>query len=301
METSPTARPLGDRILGLAVGGDEADAAVQTKLRAFSLLLLAHQVAETAFLYSSAQLPRRELLPVLALVYLALLAWGLFPRWTRAATTVCSLLVIVQIVWAFPYNANHRLVVLLALALVSMVDQSRPAEARLALAGLRWMTVIVLFHTGWQKLTYGTYFHGDYLAYCISQEERFAGMFRLMIPTAEYQRLTAIGATVIGSGPYRVDSALFAVVSNLVYVLEMALPVLIVIRRTRALAVTAAIILFLFIEIGAREFFFGILFVNLLLLFYRGPINRLLLPLFSVSYVALLLIRYVVAPDWWLN
>ena len=84
--------PVGDRILGLAVGDDEADAAVQTKLRAISVLLLIHQVAETAFLYTSAPLPRRELLPVLALVYLALMVWGLFSRWTRTATTVCALL-----------------------------------------------------------------------------------------------------------------------------------------------------------------------------------------------------------------
>jgi hypothetical protein len=51
------------------------------------------------------------------------------------------------------------------------------------------------------------------------------------------------------------------------------------------------------IELAAREFFFGALFMNVLLLFGRGGLNRRLIPAFAALYVWILLMRLHVLPE----
>jgi hypothetical protein len=94
----------------------------------------------------------------------------------------------------------------------------------------------------------------------------------LLLPGDEFGRLVAFTAQV-GDGPYRVQHLPFVVVSNAVYLLEMGLAGLLAIRRTRPFAVLPALALMVAIEAGAREFFFGLVFGNALLLFTRRDTN----------------------------
>ena len=51
--------------------------------------------------------------------------------------------------------------------------------------------------------------------------------------------------------------------------LAVVLPVLLMIRKTRSLGLVASLALIVAIEIGAREFVFGLIFVSMVLLFAR--------------------------------
>ena len=54
----------------------------------------------------------------------------------------------------------------------------------------------------------------------------------------------------------------------------MLLPIALVVRRTRTLALAASILFVLCVEVIARELVFGVLFVNGLLLFAPGNVYR---------------------------
>jgi hypothetical protein len=97
-------------------------------------------------------------------------------------------------------------------------------------------------------------------------------------------RLRALHPLAPGNGPYAIRSPLALLIANGVYVFEMVTPVLLIWRRTRPYAAVAVLIVLAGIEVGARELLFGVLFVNLLLLFFARPVNRTLLPRRSPSW-----------------
>jgi hypothetical protein len=101
----------------------------------------------------------------------------------------------------------------------------------------------------------------------------------------------------IGDGPYRVESAALLLVSNAVYLTEIALAALLFVRRTRWVAVLVVLALLVAIEIGAREVFFGLVFASALLTFPRADVNRRLLPVVAALLTALLLSRAGVLPE----
>ena len=88
--------------------------------------------------------------------------------------------------------------------------------------------------------------------------------------------------------PYRVGSLPLTLLSNAVYLAEMAIGALLVPRRTREWAALAAIAMVFAIQLAPREFMFALLYTNLLLLCVRGAPNRRLLPLFLGLYAWLL-------------
>ena len=53
-----------------------------------------------------------------------------------------------------------------------------PRVQELAVTALLWLLMIVLFYSGAQKLVYGYYFGGEFLAYVTATEDRFAFFFR---------------------------------------------------------------------------------------------------------------------------
>ncbi len=136
-------------------------------------------------------------------------------------------------------------------------------------------------------MLWGRYFDGQLLGYLAAAEDRFAWFFQHVIPTAEFERLRAIGPPRAGAGPYRVDSLLFLAVSNSVYVFEMLAGVLLLVSRTRWMAAIAAIGFVIMVELGAREIIFGALMINLLLLFVPGQWNKKLFGAFVAFYLYL--------------
>jgi len=196
------------------------------------------------------------------------------------ASRVAVPVLLIQLIQTFPLTHNHFFLELMAVTILSIVGRSEPCEEALALQGLQWLCAIVLFHIGVQKVLYGLYFQGELLAFMVGQTDRFASLFAFLLEEGEVERLRSYNVWETGAGPYRVSSIPFLLASNLVYLAELALAPLLLVRRTRNLAAGTAIAVVLAIQLGAREVGFAFLFVNLLLLFPDSDWNRRLLPAF---------------------
>lgn len=202
----------------------------------------------------------------------------------RAALPVLG----VQLFATLPLTHNHFFVELYAALLLALPAPSRPESSDPVVAGLRWMTALILFQTGLQKVLYGVWFQGEFLAFMIGQSERFSSLFHLLFPAEEIARLQSHDPLQTGAGPYRVDSVVFVVVSNAVYLAEMGLAVGLLIRRSRVASAVLATLLVLMIQLGAREAGFAFLFASLLLSVLDERISRILLPVFALCELYLL-------------
>jgi hypothetical protein len=298
----------------LEVASDRPASDPLAKIRAVRLLLVAHVVAETALAWIRSSSLGIPAVPQAALFLASLVALGLAlaPRLAWASAPVAAVIVGGAVARYAPDIANHTFLLFLALATLALFPGRDATERILALSTLRWLAAIVLFATGVQKVLHGTYVHGEFLAYQVASGERFATLFRWVLPTEELERLRALAPTSqpltdttvlpatlpLGSGPYRFTSPFALLVSNVVYVFEMTAPVLMLVRRTRAVAAVATVVFLAFIEVGAREIMFGILFVNLVLLFLRQNWNGRLLPAFLAAYGYVLAVHLGWLPNW---
>jgi hypothetical protein len=178
----------------------------------------------------------------------------------------------------FPAAGNHAYLELLLCGLCTLIDPDEPDERRLFLRTVRYLVVLVFVYSGIQKAVHGYYFDGQFLAHSLWMET-FRPVLALLMPADEYARLAAFSREV-GDGPYAVRSTFFLLVSNGVWIVEILLGVLLVVRRTRTLAVFAAIAFVAAIEVAAREVFFGFIYTNSLLLFLPGDVHhRLVVPM----------------------
>jgi hypothetical protein len=214
---------------------------------------------------------------------------GSLAGYGRAACAAALPIVAWELAWLFPFAANHTHLVLVGIAFFAWLDPRREDEQALLVQGLRWVAIIVFFYAGLQKLLHGLYFRGEFLAWMIGQGvDNWSHVFGWMIPADEIARLRAQPRFAPGAGPYRVASPLFVLVSNAVYLGEMAVAALLLLPRTRAFAAGVGIALVLVIQSAPREFMFALLYAQLLLLFVPGDWNRRLLPVFLFAYGYLL-------------
>jgi hypothetical protein len=240
------------------------------------LFMLLHVAARSSLvLVSQAGKYERWYLLIAPVLILCCLGGLLFPRYTLWATRIALVLSGMQIVEDLPLSANHAFLEFLVLGLLSLLDESRDDERLLLLQALRWLTLIFFFYTGFQKLLYGRYFDGQFLAYATATQDHFAKMFQHMMSADEFARLRLHRVAKIGAGPYRVDSIFFLLVSNGVYLFEMAAGALLLVPRLRRIVAVASILFVIAIEIGAREFVFGALMINLLFVFLPGRWNEI--------------------------
>jgi hypothetical protein len=201
----------------------------------------------------------------------------------------------VLVVWRFfPATGNHRYLELILCSLALLLDPRAEADRVPYLASLRWLVVVVLFYSGLQKLLHGYYFQGLYLAYA-TVEEHFRPIVSWMVPAAEAARLYALQPTV-GSGPYLTGAPLLVAASNAVYVTEIGLAALLLVPRSRPLAVPLVMAFLVAVESAAREAFFGTLFVSGALLFRPGAANRAVVPVVALLMAALVLTGAGVLP-----
>jgi hypothetical protein len=279
------------------VGVDPPDAA-RAKAGAFRSFLLA-LIAVEAW-ERSARLGGDAATLVLAAV--ASLAAGAVwrPGLAVPATAVTAGVVAVDFALQFPGNPNHQYFQLVLLALLLLLREGVDEEVVLLTKALRWLLLVGLFYAGLQKLLYGHYFDGEFLAYTITQNDRFAWVLEPLMPASEFARLRGM-AVQQGAGPFRVDSLFFAGVSNLAYGAELVLPVLLLIRRTRALAVAGTLAYFVAIEAAAREVFFGGIMAALALGF--GPPSWLqrALPFAFAGLAVLLATSFGLLPRWFFS
>jgi hypothetical protein len=262
----------------LGLGGDTDAVLCNQKLRALRRFLMLHGAARS-WLWLLFEAPvHPAALAVSAVALSVCLALSLSRRAECLAPRLALPVLLLQLWWTFPVTDNHFFIELLAVALLCLADRDSEADEVLVLHSLQWLTALVLFQTGLQKILYGHYFGGEFLAFMVGQGERFADLFALLIPASEVARLAALDALRTGAGPFRVESAGLILVSNLVYLAELVLPVALLVRRTRFVASMIAIVFVLTLQLAAREIGFALLFANLLLLFPERDWGRRVLP-----------------------
>jgi hypothetical protein len=217
------------------------------------------------------------------------------PGWRRTAFALLTLSQVVVVTHDFPAAGNHAYLQVALCALVALLDADEPSEQVVFLRAVRWIVCVVLAASALQKVVHGHWFDGQQLAYALWIPS-FRPVLEPFLPPAEFARLAAFSGRV-GEGPYVVASPLFVVLSNAVWIAELALVPLLLVRRTRVVAVAGALVFLLAIEVGAREVFFGLTFSNALLLFLPGDAHRLFVPAFATVATLLLLVRLAVLPD----
>lgn len=284
-----------ERILGLTGDADPRAGADSLRLKSLRTIVLVLQAAETWAWYAEPGGHSFGVL-VLAVVYTALAAIGFAGRLARVAAWGLVLTLVGQFVWTFPLIANHRFLVLMLALALAWLDLDDEGEARLSLQTVRWLMIITLFYAGLQKVLHGTYFRGQYLAYLMSLSERFTSALGWLAPPDELARLLAIGEPVPGAGPYTVDGFAFVAMANLVWIAEIVLAGGLLWRRTRRVSVYLAAAMMLAIEAGARELFFGVLYVNVMLVFLPGTAVRRLLPATIAIYVVVTVLKLAGVP-----
>ena len=273
-----------DRVLSLA-GDDPAEA---DRLRMFRLYLMLHPAFELLWDSLVWESERAYYGVTFGAGLLACLGLSFIAERTVLATRLFVGFHLAAIVWLFPTVSNHFFLVFFCLLVLSLLDLERPREALLGLQACRWLTVIVLFYTGVQKLLYGTYFRAQFLSWTIAHDDRFATAFGAILPAAEAERLAALADT---AGPFGSEWWPLIAISNFVVVFELVAPVLLIYRPTRSAAVVATALFLVAIETGAREYLFGCVFLSMVFLFTRKNRYPLLMPLIFAVYAYLLVNR----------
>ena len=284
----------------LALSGADAPTVVGPKLLAFQRFFLLAVTTELLW-----ELSRRSALSSpagfgLLLLFGVVCVLGWVPRLARAAAIAAALLILIKNAPFFPILSNHQYLETLCVFLLALFDHRDGEQRQKLLQSLRWLFLIGLFYSGFQKLTYGYYFQGEFFAGAIATDERFAALFRHLLPAEEFARIRELSG-IPSAGPYRVQSPLVIGISNLTYVSEMLLPPMLLFSKTRTLAVALALAFILAIELGAREIIFGSFMVSLALLFTRRNVNGLALPGFVVLFACLAAMVLGLLPDWGLS
>lgn len=199
----------------------------------------------------------------------------------------------VALTW--PSFANHAL---LEISILFLLLLCRGDEA-LAMNGARWLTALVLFHSGFQKLVLGHYFNGELLGAMTAQYEKFNFFFRHFLSAGELARLEGMHGR-IHTGPYSISEPLFVLMSNAVWIGEMGIAIALMIPRTRKIGVWGGLALVVGIELGAREIIFGSLFAFLILMFLEGQRVRFIWPVLALMQI-LGVLAYQLRPEWGLN
>lgn len=272
-------------------GTDERPQKIGSHLEAFQILLLAHLTVQ-AWAWVIVPVPYPYTFPnraifVAATLMTVLLVVGGTGR-ARVACLLATPIVVWEVVWLFPGTPNHVFLTLVLLTLSCFFDLKKSGDSLLLLQTLRWIAVIIFVWAGVQKALHGLYFRGEFLTWMIAQGiDRWAELFGWIISDLELARITALPRYVPGTGPYRVDSWLFVVVSNSIWVGEILLGLAMLHRRTREWAAVGAIALVFLIQMAPREFMFALLYTSLLLLQFRGEPNRRLMPVFLIVYAGM--------------
>jgi hypothetical protein len=272
--------------------GDPPGVSSERNLVALRSLLVAH-LAVQSWAWALRPLPPLFAFPTAAIFAAAVLLTGALAAslvgYGRAACAAALAVGALELAWLFPFAANHTHLAVVCVGFCAALDPGRPDDRDLLIRGLRWATVIVFFYAGLQKVLHGLYFRGEFLAWMVGQgAENWTRVFGWMLPADEIARLQGYARYQVGAGPYRVSSPLFVLLSNAVWVAEMALAALLIPLRTRAAAALGAIALVLTIQSAPREFMFALLYGQLLLLFVPGHWNHRLLAVFLLAYGSLL-------------
>ncbi len=239
--------------------------------------------------------PLQAFLGVLATLAVLLVPLQLHPRTARVGRWAALALAVSLCVATFPRCGNHLYLVVIVLTLCVQLEFSGPDARDLLARSLRWILVVVFFYSGLQKLAHGFYLDGQMLAF-LGNRTGFAELVSMLVPADEATRIAGL-SRVAGGGPFSSTAPLLVAASNLTYVGEMFLPLLLLLPKTRRFAIPATFALILAIELFAREVFFGLWFTGLLLLYARPPTYRRAFVVVVALDVAMLLVRVGALPE----
>ena len=260
---------MSERVLAFFDLDDRAERA--GKVATFQgLLLLAVALHELRF---------DHLVGAAVLLSCALLA--LLPAARRPVLLFAFVWLAVRHLPSFPEISNHLYVELLLLALAGGLDGGKEEEQALFLQACRWLTVLIFFWAGFQKLWYGYWLDGRLLAMLAGLDPDAYAALSWLLPAEEMARLTGYRQAAV-PGPFLVDSGFFLLLSNLAWLSELLVAALLLVPRTRTLGALAGLATMLGIQLIARELVFGVLMAALLCLFAPRDWNRRLLPAYAL-------------------
>jgi hypothetical protein len=206
--------------------------------------------------------------------FLAIFGLSWWSRVQRAVSFVFAAAVLASAFIMFPVMPNHSYTYVLIPLFLVLLDERTPEGASDILACWRWLAVVIVFGAGVQKLRYGQYDQGEFLAFQLVNDSRMTHLRPLLCPGSCMDVLLARSSSGIGweaSLPWIPGRIL----SIGVLVAELALPVLLFFRKTRWWGALTILFTLSSIQIYAREFEFAIALVALMLLFSERPTQRL--------------------------
>lgn len=274
----------------------EADCSLLRWALPFLLLHLTFRYIKEIVLRQVSPHPAQWVLPIGMGIALGLSVWQ--PRRSkRYALCVAGGLCFIEMSWRFPMNSNHSWVeVLLLMALCIVKTNSRPQRELFVVWG-RWLVALLFLHSGLQKVLHGVYFRGAFLGTRVREEsdDNFGLVMRLLLEPSEQKRL--VDGLVQGyEGSYFLNSRLGLVVSNAIYLSELLTALLLFFPRTRFCGSMLAVSLLLGIEATALEMTFGLLTLNLTMLFFRQRLRTPVAILSALGYLGLAVAQAIVGP-----
>lgn len=297
---------LTGRLLGIAADPPCPIGAAPTpdpraRLATFRSLLLAQGLARSLFWAGAPGLPPLGL----AASWLGLgtaLALSLRAGTAHLAARVALPVLLAQLAWSFPFSSNHFWLELGWMAVLAWGDPRERDGAATQVALLRWLVALPLFHAGLQKLLFGQWWHGDFLAFAAAAPSRLGDFAGLLIPADELARLRGLWPLADGLGPFRAEAPWLVAVSRGVVGAELLLPGLLLWRRTRAVATWGALAFVAGLQLAAREVMFALLLANGLFLFPRGGMPRAVRALWLACLAYALAAYFDLVPGkWWLR
>lgn len=250
------------------------------------LISLVHAVHQLGQAVAEVRIPAVTTLSVLALA----LVW-FRPRLAMAVAFGASL---VAVVVTFPATANHVYLGGVTSLLLALLDPSREDEALQLRRSLLALPVLALFHGGLAKLIHGAWFEGEALAWLLMVRFDVRAALSLVMPAAEVARLSG-QQLVAGAGPFRLSGPLL-LVSNLVWVVELAVPAVVLAAPRLGRWVLPALAVGL--QLVAHEWTFSLLLLTMCLPLATGSALRASAPVL-MGLCALLLaaqLRWVPVP-----
>ncbi len=266
----------------LAVMADDGDAYAASKVHSLISILALHLAARMWAKYIVTPTDWRMLLALgLALAFVL----SFSSRMRHVSIFLTFTLVATRLAGSFPNIANHSYLEFVCVSLICFADRSSTAGQRVLMQSMKWLPAILFFYAGLQKILYGTYLHGTYLAFLVATNSaNTVSFFQWIIPPDELTRLLQTEFP----GPYLFSSWPPVVLSNAVYVSEMLIALTLIPQRCRRIGAIGAFLLLIGIQVFAREMMFGMLCCNLLLVYAPTDWNKKLLPLSAIAYAGLL-------------
>ena len=267
-------------------------AELSSKLRMFGFLVLLHMAVQfweyvfVPFTNSELRFPPVSLLMVTLM--LSFCTGLTLTCHLRKAFCLALVPAFYLLYWRFPWLPNHPSLAMICLCFLVLLDSRDKEESILLLQSLRWIAIVVLFYSGWQKLVSGFWFQGEFLSYYVAHAApRWQNLFELVLSREEIARLASLELRP-ESASYRSSNVPLVLISNVTYVFELVMPVFLVIRRTRGVAVVSCLVFMLLLQAAAAEIMFFLLFSKMLLLFSSRNWLLRLAPVYVVIYVYLL-------------